>query len=158
MEPLKKSWEAAVHRYALLSGMVEPSEVVAWADAWIWRLDEVPDALVEVSLGGSHLNELLPALGQLAEQPMSSEAASLLFGLFALHLAQRPEEIRAVTSLLERLAIEQALPDHLSAEAYRSDDAQCLAEERMFDPTEVRRDILAFLHRHGARPASPDLL
>ena len=152
------SREAAVHRYALLGGMVEPSEVVDWADAWIWRLDTVPDALVEVSLGGSRLNELLPALGQLAEQPRSSAAASLLFSLFALHLAQRPEKIRAVTQLLERLAIEHVLPDHLSAEAYSFDDAQCLAEEGMFDPTEVRRDLLAFLHRHGARHAPPDLL
>lgn len=73
---------ASVYRQALLSGLVTPAEVVAWADSQILRLDVLPNALVEVSLSGADLNRLLTALGELGQAKLSEAA----FRQYAGHL------------------------------------------------------------------------
>jgi len=120
--------EASVYRFALLGGIVDTSEVIAWADAWIWRLEKNPDALVEVSLNGSRLNELLSALGALAERKLSLEASSMLCRLFLNSLSGRSRDFKPITRLLEHMCIEGALPEPLSAEAHGLDDQLSLAE------------------------------
>ena len=149
MQPPELGQEAAVYRFALLGGIVETSEVIAWADAWIWRLEQYPDALVEVSVNGSRPNELLSAIGELAERPMSSEPLVTLLGLMSEYLSGRPTGFRIVTQLLARLATEHALQDGLSLEAASFDDFLTLADDGIFDPLDVQRDVLAFLKRHS---------
>ena len=149
MQPLELGQGAAVYRFALLGGIVKTPEVIAWADAWIWRLEHYPDALVEVSLNGSRPNELLAALGELAEQPLSPEALVMLFSLMSDHLSERQLGFRTVTQLLAHMSIEGALPTALAAEAYRLDDSLCLAEGGIFDLAEVEQEISTFLEQYA---------
>ncbi len=148
MEGLILRREAAVYRYALINGLVERSEVIAWADAWIGRLDEYPDALVGVSLGTLREYDLFASLAELAEKPVSDEALSLLCRMMSTFLEKHPERLETVTQLLERLAIDGIFPEEWSSEAYGFDDARCLAEEGIFDMKAVQDEVLAFLQLH----------
>ena len=145
MEGLVLRQEAAVYRYALIGGMVETSEVIAWADAWIWRLDEYPDVLVDVSLGASRDCDLFAALAELAEKPISNEVLALLCRMMAAFVLKYPEKLETVTQLLERLALDGVFPEEGRSEALRFDDARCLAEDGIFDIKAVQDEVLAFL-------------
>ncbi|GBF05904.1 hypothetical protein DAERI_060164 [Deinococcus aerius] len=93
-----------MYRQALLSGLVTPSEVVAWADRQILGLDLLPDALMDVSLSGSNTNKLITALGELGPRKLSKTA----FRLYATHLLAllRSDSVHLslITSALYRLA------------------------------------------------------
>ena len=104
---------------------------------------------MEVSLNGPRPNELLSALGELAEQPLSPEARITLFGLMSDHLSKRQLGFRTVTQLLAQMSIEGALPSELAAEDYRLDDSLCLAEGGIFDLAEVEQEILTFLEQYA---------
>ena len=142
--------EAAVYRYALIGGMVESLEVVAWADAWIGRLDECPDAVVGVSMGTSREYDLFASLAELAEKPVSDEALRLLCRMMSTFLEKHPKKLETVTHLLARLALDRAVPEEWSSEALRFDDARWLAEDGIFDVKAVQDEVLAFLHLHGS--------
>ncbi len=133
----------------MIGGIALSDEIVIWADAWIMRLDERSDALIEVSLSKARQNEMLTALGELADPNLSQEAFSLLCRLLVAFLRVHPDGLRTVTRLLALLAIENALPDDLMGEAARLDDALSLADERIFDPLDVRQEILGFLVQHA---------
>ena len=150
MEGLVLKQEAAVYRYALISGIVEIAEVTAWADAWIWRLDEYPDALIDVSLSASRPDQLLMALGDLAEPSDSLSIFATLCRMMAHFLEKHPEKFKTVTQLLERLALDDTLPEECSSEAFRFDDARCLAEDGVLDLKVVHDEVMAFLTLHAS--------
>lgn len=73
--------QASFYRAALLSGLADPAQVIAWADAWIMREERVPDGLINVSLSGGQINRMADALGELEPEHLTQGGWRLYAGL-----------------------------------------------------------------------------
>jgi hypothetical protein len=143
--------EAAVYREALLGGIVEPAEVVAWADAWILCLDEIPEALVEVSYSQQRLNALLTGLNRLSSDTWDLAGIRLYFQMLERYLRADSSRLRTVTKTLFRLNLNNELPKTVSAEIYMLDDRLDLALDGIYESLEqVYQDVLQALMKWAA--------
>ncbi|MEF2280110.1 hypothetical protein V3W47_17600 [Deinococcus sp. YIM 134068] len=135
-----------MYRQALLSALITSSEVVAWADRQIPRLDVLPDALVDVSLSGGDTNKLSIALGELGARKLSETA----FRLYAMHLLSLlrddPASLSSVTGALYRLAWTKEAPENIGDKICGFDDELHLARELIYGSLEeVEADVRKFL-------------
>jgi hypothetical protein len=100
VNPERLCQEATAYKYAFLGGIVGPSEVVAWADQWILMLDELPEALIEVSCSSKRINEMYTALDQLSEPKISTSALALICQMLKKWLERHPDKCGTVIELL----------------------------------------------------------
>lgn len=100
-EPLRA--EAAIHHLLLREGFMTGREVVAWADAWLMRLDDLPDELVDISLSREKANDILGALNRLAPPGLDADTFGRLCQLLHGQLERSPQALETITALLWRV-------------------------------------------------------
>ncbi len=144
----------------LIAGVVQTADVVQWADDWIERLETPPDALLEVSLNGKRLNDLIHSLGVVADPQFSPESVELLCRLLHKHLVQKPDELHRVVHLLYRATVQGVLPDTFAHEVYRLDDFFDLAVQGSYGTVDdLYSETVEILERYGlALPEGTDLI
>ncbi|CAM3487097.1 hypothetical protein DESA109040_14300 [Deinococcus saxicola] len=119
MTALTLADEASFYRAALLGGLIDPAQVIAWADAWIMREARVPDGIINVSLSGGQINRIADALGQLEPEHLTEGGWRLYAGLLRkrwINGTLQPVEIAAllyglVLSRYAPLGLENELRD-----------------------------------------------
>ncbi|KQR36195.1 hypothetical protein [Deinococcus sp. Leaf326] len=155
-EPLRA--EAAIHHLLLREGFMTGREVVAWADAWLMRLDDLPDELVDISLSRERANDILGALNRLAPPGLDADTFGRLCQLLHGQLERSPQALEAITALLWRVhydGVDGARP--LTFEPlqglYMFREYQNLIPDGYVHLTldELRGDVLEFLGGYARR-------
>ncbi|MFC4637842.1 hypothetical protein [Deinococcus hohokamensis] len=146
--------------HLLIAGIGEAADVVRWADGWIAQLETPPDALLDVSLNGKRVNDLIHSLGELAAPRLTSESLPLLCRILHGHLVQKPDELRRVVRLLYWANVERVLPDEFAHDVYMLDDSLDLAGEGIYGTVEeIYSETVDILERYGATlPDGADLM
>lgn len=88
--------EAFDLNFALYRNACQWTEVIAWADDWISRLDQWPDEIIEISLNGSRKDSTARhALARLAEsgKPQHGPEKLVRLALQQLELGREPAKI-----------------------------------------------------------------
>jgi len=116
----------AFFRMGLVTGLVQPDEVIAWADARLLEAEGAPDYdLVELSMAARHtLSQLAGLLNQLQGEHVKYPAAlELLFDRARQRLEEHPESAAVLVYDLKLLLSEYHLPQATRAALNRLDAA-----------------------------------
>ncbi|WP_084050186.1 hypothetical protein [Deinococcus hopiensis] len=138
--------EAGLYRQLLLSGLITPQDVVAWADRQILNLGALPEALVDLSLSGGHRERILTALGELGPRELS-EAGFGLYAAWLLSLLRaEPAQLFFVTRALHRLACQDEAPKGVKDRIDMLDAQLHLAAKLPYIPvSKVEAEVRKFL-------------
>lgn len=145
--------QAEFYRVALISGLVEVSEVIAWCDSVIMA-EESPDvAIIEASLFGSqgkyHVAE---ALSEAAGDCNSQQVRSRIFRLMHDLVVHDRKQALRVAWLLYRMALDNGGPhEENEPEMWHFYDAIDLAAEGIYgDEQKLIDEMLEFLEKHSS--------
>lgn len=154
--------EAAARYLLLRHGIHTTEEIVAWADEWIERLDDLPEDLIDVSLSGSNWNELFSALNRLACPLIEMEEFRMLCRILLARLeAEGEEALFAVSGLLAQMEWENdEVRPQLGPEIRGSEQVGFLGwfavQAELTDAgivegtlEDVQAELLAFLREHA---------
>jgi hypothetical protein len=144
--------DAALRRVELICGVITKGELIPWADAAIERLDRVPPALLDISLGSSLTEkDLISLLGKLGEQTDPVEIGAEVFGQFVQflyselkHKKRTPDEI---ASLLYRAAFQadRMVPEHAAEFCNWIDDEFSLVQQGLAERQAAEHALVNFL-------------
>ncbi|MFC5849492.1 hypothetical protein [Deinococcus petrolearius] len=144
--------EAALQHLLLREGFTTSSEIVPWADAWVMRLDDLPDELVDISLSRGRADDILSALNRLAQTVLDAAAFGRLCQLLYLWLEREPQELGSITALLWRVHYDSVdgirpLTFEPSQGLYMFREYQNLIPDGYVQMTldELREEVLEFL-------------
>ncbi|THF68866.1 hypothetical protein E7T06_14455 [Deinococcus sp. Arct2-2] len=149
--PAPVALEARVFYHLLIADVVQTVDVVRWADGWIVQLQTPPEALLEVSLNGKRLNDLIHSLRELADPKFSSDSVEMLCRMLHQHLVQQPDELQRVVRLLYGANVEGVLPDQFAHEVSMLDDLLDLAFQGSYGTVDdIHSETVDILERYGA--------
>lgn len=130
--------QAAVYRLCLLAGIVDPAEIVAWADSQLESLDGYDDDLANLCLVTDPTpKKILPLLKPLSHEADDWSALREVMGKLYDYLLENPGQLPYVTSFLEH---QWVLHDYETPEDLRFlfgiDDLYYLAESGAYGTLE----------------------
>lgn len=129
MNTIALKTEATLHRTRLLLGLTQGTAVVAWADARLIELSNVPDALLEVSLTPPEdLSALRHALLPLADEHASATVLESVRRDVATDLQAGRRGVKATASILRQMRSMLPLPKLMDATLDSLTDGLMLAE------------------------------
>lgn len=122
--------QAEAYRLTLAAGLVSVDEVVKWADRTIKVQDEPSQELIELSLSGLRgRSAVISCLSAMPGTQTPAAVSLLTFELIYRALLVRPDRLRRITKLLERMYWEGVVPGAMSSSFMCSlDDELSLAE------------------------------
>jgi hypothetical protein len=104
--------EAAARMFAVKYGAIELSELIAWADAIILKLEVPPTELFDVSLAKS-VSQAVSALNELGIGACNNkpELSKTVFGIFYNHLNSENPNYERISKALFDMYMENLVPD-----------------------------------------------
>jgi hypothetical protein len=148
MDEIKNDAESL--RLSLQAGLIQPSEVIAWADAQIAASDIPQSALIDVSLAGSKSPaEIERALSNIEGWFDDATIALATFRKMAMAIERKPVLARNAAKLLCKMAKKGIVPSREAESAmFGLDEDFYLAESGTYRTVDdVRRDLVAFLKK-----------
>jgi hypothetical protein len=109
--------EAAARMFAVKYGAVELSELIAWADAIILKLETPPTELFDISLAKS-LSQTVSALNELSIGALSNkpELSKAIFGILHNYLNSENPNYERISKALFDMYMENLIPDSESGQ------------------------------------------
>lgn len=104
--------EAAARVFAVKYGAIDLSELIAWADAIILKIEAPPTELFDISLAKS-LSQTVSALNALGIGSLSNklELSKTIFGIFYNHLDSENPNYERISKALFDMYMENLIPD-----------------------------------------------
>lgn len=145
--------QAEFYRVALLLGIIQIENAIAWCDSIIMK-EESPDiAIIEASISGSKgATAVADALSEVKGEFDKRIVTKRIFGSMYDLVSQDRKQALKVARLLYHMAIDSDLPDEeVEPEMWYFDDAIYLARDRVYgDEEKVIDEMLQFLRTHSA--------
>ncbi len=127
-------------RMALVTGLIEPRDVIAWADQQIMEQPAPELEIIELSLANNlPYSQLVWLLNHFLVEPFDIPALGMVFQQAARLLAARPDRSAAIAQGLSLLLAEERLPVVVRAELHALDAA------RRNQPPDFHKVLSAFL-------------
>lgn len=141
-------------RLALAMGLLDPLDIIAWADSEIAHLDRPPLELIDIALADRLSRyELFKQLDALPGCADREAAAHRVLGLLQNKLQRGEVTLSDTVKALEAYYNWATVPEAEGLRAYNFDDALFCADQNYYGTREsVRADIDDFLARYASDP------